>query len=39
MAEDIITELSEIRDLQVFPRAAVLAYQDKPVTGLQVGAN
>jgi len=37
MTEDIITELSKIRELQVFPRAAVLAYRDKPVTGPQVG--
>jgi serine/threonine protein kinase/Flp pilus assembly protein TadD len=37
MTEDIITELSKIKDLQVFPRAAVLAYRDKPVTGPQVG--
>jgi len=37
MTEDIITELSKINELQVFPRAAVLAYRDKPVTGPQVG--
>ena len=37
MTEDIITELSKIRELQVFPRAAVLVYRDKPVTGPQVG--
>src|ERR1700751_1375738 len=37
MTEDIITELSKIKDLQVFPRAAALAYRDKPVTGPQVG--
>jgi TolB-like protein/Tfp pilus assembly protein PilF len=37
MTEDIITELSKIKELQVFPRAAVLAYRDKPVTGPQVG--
>jgi serine/threonine protein kinase/Flp pilus assembly protein TadD len=37
MTEDIITELSNIKELQVFPRAAVLAYRDKPVTGPQVG--
>src|SRR5216683_7621624 len=30
MTEDIITELSKIKELQVFPRAAVLAYRDKP---------
>ena len=37
MTEDIITELSKIKVLQVFPRAAVLAYRDKPVIGPQVG--
>src|SRR3984893_10117415 len=37
MTEDIITELSKIKELQVFPRAAVLAYRDKPATGPQVG--
>ena len=37
MTEDIITELSKIKELKVFPRAAVLAYRDKPVTGPQVG--
>jgi len=37
MTEDIITELSKIKDLQVFPRAAVMAYRDKPVTGPEVG--
>ncbi len=37
MTEDIITELSKIKELQVFPRAAVLAYRDKSVTGPQVG--
>jgi serine/threonine protein kinase len=39
MTEDIITELSKIRELQVFPRAAVLAYRDKPVTGRRSAAN
>ena len=37
MTEDIITELSKIKVLQVFPRAAVIAYRDKTVTGPQVG--
>jgi serine/threonine protein kinase/Flp pilus assembly protein TadD len=37
MTEDVITELSKIKELQVFPRAAVLAYRDKPVTGPHVG--
>jgi TolB-like protein/Flp pilus assembly protein TadD len=37
MTEDIITELSKVKDLRVFPRAAVLAYRDQPSTGPQVG--
>src|SRR5713226_9044325 len=37
MTEDIITELSKIIQLQVFPRSEVLAYRDKPVTAPQVG--
>ncbi len=37
MTEDVITELSKIKHLKVFPRAAVLAFRDKPVTGPQVG--
>ncbi|MGO8706740.1 MAG: protein kinase domain-containing protein [Terracidiphilus sp.] len=37
MTEDVITELSKIEELRVFPRAAVLAYRDKAVTGPQVG--
>jgi len=37
MTEDVITELSKIKGLKVFPRAAVLAYRDKAVTGPQVG--
>jgi serine/threonine protein kinase/tetratricopeptide (TPR) repeat protein len=37
MTEDIITELSKIGNLKAFPRAAVLAYRDQPVTGPQVG--
>jgi non-specific serine/threonine protein kinase len=37
MTEDIITELSKIKNLRIFPRAAVLAYRDKPVTGPHVG--
>jgi len=32
MTEDIITELSNIRGLSVFPRASVLQYRDKHVT-------
>jgi non-specific serine/threonine protein kinase len=37
MTEDVITELAKIRTIQVFPRAAVLAYRDKPATGPEVG--
>jgi len=37
MTEDIITELSKISQLRVFPRAEMLAYRDKPVTAAQVG--
>ncbi len=37
MTEDVITELSKIKGLRVFPRAAVLTYRDKPVTGPEVG--
>jgi serine/threonine protein kinase/Tfp pilus assembly protein PilF len=37
MTEDIITELSKVKDLQIFPRAAVVAFRDRSVTGPQVG--
>jgi non-specific serine/threonine protein kinase len=37
MTEDIITELLKIKELRVFPRAAVLAYRDQAVTAPQVG--
>jgi len=37
MTEDIITELANIQGLRVFPRPAMLAYRDKPVTAPQVG--
>ena len=37
MTEDVITELSKIKELRVFPRAAVLTFRDHPVTGPQVG--
>ncbi|MHC4341695.1 MAG: protein kinase domain-containing protein [Planctomycetota bacterium] len=36
MTEDIITELSNIKGLRVFPRTAVLQYRDKSVTAPQV---
>src|SRR6266851_3113635 len=37
MTEDIITELSKITQLQVFPRSEMLAFRDKPATAPQVG--
>jgi serine/threonine protein kinase/Flp pilus assembly protein TadD len=37
MTEDIITELSKVKELRVYPRAAVLAFRDLPVTGPDVG--
>jgi non-specific serine/threonine protein kinase len=37
MTEDIITELAKIESLQIFPRAAVVAFRDKPVTAPEVG--
>jgi non-specific serine/threonine protein kinase len=37
MTEDVITELLKIKGLQVFPRATVLAFRDKPITAPQVG--
>jgi len=37
MTEDVITELSKVRELRVFPRAAVVAFRDQSVTGPQVG--
>jgi serine/threonine protein kinase/Tfp pilus assembly protein PilF len=37
MTEDIITELSKISQLHVYPRAEMFAYRDKPVTAPHVG--
>ena len=37
VTEDIITELSKIKGLQIFSRPTVLAYRDKPVTPGQIG--
>jgi len=37
MTEDVITELAKVTRLQVFPRAAVLSFRDKSVTGPEVG--
>ena len=43
MTEDIITELSKITQLQIFPRSEMLAFRDKqvtaPVVGQQLGAS
>jgi serine/threonine protein kinase/Tfp pilus assembly protein PilF len=42
ITEDIITDLSKIKGLNIFPRPAVLVYRDKPITpaliGQQLGA-
>ena len=37
MTEDVITELSKVKSLQVFPRSAVLAYRDKLATAPEIG--
>ena len=37
ITEDIITELSKIRGMNVFSRPTVLVYRDKPVTPSQIG--
>ena len=37
MTEDIITELSKIKGLWVFPRSAILTFRDKSATAPQVG--
>ena len=37
MTEDIITELSKIKHLRVFPRPEMLTYRDKPVSPAQIG--
>ncbi|MCI0445490.1 protein kinase [bacterium] len=37
MTEDVITELSKIRNLKVFPRSAVVGFRDKPVSAQQIG--
>jgi TolB-like protein len=37
ITEDVITELSKIKDLRLFSRSAVLPYREKSVTGAQVG--
>jgi non-specific serine/threonine protein kinase len=37
ITEDIITELSRLRDLRVFPSSAVYAFRDKAVTAPEIG--
>jgi len=37
MSEDIITELSKIKEMAVFPRAAVIAFRDKTMTAPEIG--
>ena len=37
MTEDVITELSKMTQLQIFPRSEMLAFRDKPSTAPQVG--
>ena len=37
VTEDIITELSKIKDLKIFSRATVLSYRDKNVTPAAIG--
>src|SRR6266851_4833043 len=37
MTEDIITELSKITQLQIFPRSEMLAFRDKPAAAPQIG--
>ena len=37
MTEDIITELTKIKELQLFPRSSVLAFRDKPLSVGQIG--
>jgi serine/threonine protein kinase/Flp pilus assembly protein TadD len=37
ITEDLITELLKIRELRIFPRSAMSAFRDKPITAQQVG--
>ncbi len=37
MTEDVITELSKVEKLRVYPRSAVIAYRDKPATAYEIG--
>jgi non-specific serine/threonine protein kinase len=38
MTEDVITELSKVKDLKIFPRASVRGFRDQEVTAPDVGA-
>jgi serine/threonine protein kinase/Flp pilus assembly protein TadD len=37
ITEDIVTELSKIVQLEIFPRSEMLTFRDKPITAQQVG--
>ena len=37
ITEDVVTEISKIAQLQIFPRSEMLAFRDKQVTAQQVG--
>ncbi len=37
ITEDVVTELSKIAQLQIFPRSEMLAFRDKPMTAQHVG--
>ena len=37
MTEDIITELSKIGQIRIFPRSEVLVFRDRPITAPEVG--
>jgi non-specific serine/threonine protein kinase len=37
MTEDIITELSKIGQIRIFPRSEVLSFRDRPITAPEVG--
>ena len=37
MTEDIVTELSKIKELRLFPRSAMLAFRDKQLPATQIG--
>jgi serine/threonine protein kinase/Flp pilus assembly protein TadD len=37
ITEDVVTELSKIAQLEIFPRSEMLAFRDTPVTAQQVG--